>query len=128
MKAGALFIPIRQVAQPSVGSCIVLIICVMLSDVNLHYLTLAARCPVSGCWPLVNVFLSPNQQCLNTLGNSDHSVLSERITHASSLIIHSCWSGDRKGIRPTKTCSNYHQRSSSEDLVKHEVTPKNKTG
>jgi len=26
-------------------------ICVMLSDVNLHYLTLAARCPVSGCWP-----------------------------------------------------------------------------
>jgi len=23
----------------------------MLSDVNLHYLTLAARCPVSGCWP-----------------------------------------------------------------------------
>jgi len=27
-----------------------LIICVMLSDVNLHYLTLAARCPVSKCW------------------------------------------------------------------------------
>jgi len=27
------------------------IICVMLSDVNLHYVTLAARCPVSGCWP-----------------------------------------------------------------------------
>jgi len=23
----------------------------MLSDVNLHYLTLAPRCPVSGCWP-----------------------------------------------------------------------------
>ena len=38
-------------ARPSVGSCIVLIICVMLSNVNLHYLTLAARCPVSGCWP-----------------------------------------------------------------------------
>jgi len=51
LKAGALFIPIRQVAQPSVGSCIVLIICVMLSDVNLHYLTLAARCPISRCWP-----------------------------------------------------------------------------
>jgi len=28
-----------------------LIINVMLSDVNLHYLTLAARCPVRGCWP-----------------------------------------------------------------------------
>jgi len=27
-----------------------LIVCVMLSDVDLHYLTLAARCPVSGCW------------------------------------------------------------------------------
>jgi len=26
-----------HVARPSVGSCIVLIICVMLSDVNLHY-------------------------------------------------------------------------------------------
>jgi len=51
LKAGALFIPIRQAARPSVGSCIVVIICVMLSDVNLHYLTLAARCPVSGCWP-----------------------------------------------------------------------------
>jgi len=23
----------------------------MLSDVNRHYLTLAARCPVRGCWP-----------------------------------------------------------------------------
>jgi len=23
----------------------------MLSDVNFHDLTLAARCPVSGCWP-----------------------------------------------------------------------------
>jgi len=23
----------------------------MLNDVNLHYLTLPARCPVSGCWP-----------------------------------------------------------------------------
>jgi len=23
----------------------------MLSNVNLHYLTLVARCPVSGCWP-----------------------------------------------------------------------------
>jgi len=44
LKAGALFIPIRQVARSSVGSCIVLIICDMLSDVNLHYLTLAARC------------------------------------------------------------------------------------
>jgi len=43
------FIPIRQVARPSVGSCIVLIICVMLSDINLYYLTLAARCPVSEC-------------------------------------------------------------------------------
>jgi len=51
LKAGALFIPIRQVTPPSVGGCIVLIICVMLSDVNLHYVTLAARCPVSGCWP-----------------------------------------------------------------------------
>jgi len=29
----------------------VLIIRAMLSDVNLHYLTLAARCPVSGWWP-----------------------------------------------------------------------------
>jgi len=47
----AWFIPIRQVARPSVGSCIVLIISVMLSDVNLHHLTLAVRCPVSGCWP-----------------------------------------------------------------------------
>jgi len=47
LKADALFIPIWQVARPSVGSCIVLIICVMLSDVNLHYLTLAAHCPVS---------------------------------------------------------------------------------
>jgi len=46
LKAGALFIPIRQVARPSVGSRIVSIICVMLSDVNLHYLTLAARCPL----------------------------------------------------------------------------------
>jgi len=27
------------------------IICVMLSDINLHYLTLAVHCPVSGCWP-----------------------------------------------------------------------------
>jgi len=26
-------------------------ICVTLSDANLHYLTLAARCPVSGRWP-----------------------------------------------------------------------------
>jgi len=34
-----------------------LIICVMLSDVNLHYLTLAARCPVSGCWPSSFYFL-----------------------------------------------------------------------
>ena len=46
-----MFIPIRQVARPSVGSCIVFIICVMISDVNIHYLTLAARCPVSGCCP-----------------------------------------------------------------------------
>ena len=30
-----------------------LIISVMLSDVNLHYLTLPARCPVSGCWRLL---------------------------------------------------------------------------
>jgi len=51
LKANALFIPIRQLARLSVGSCIVLIICVMLSDVNLHYLTFAARCSVSGCWP-----------------------------------------------------------------------------
>jgi len=29
----------------------------MLSDVNLHYLTLAARCPVSGCWPSCFIFL-----------------------------------------------------------------------
>jgi len=49
LKAGALFIPIRQVARPSLGSCIVLIICVMLSNINLHYPTLAACCPVSGC-------------------------------------------------------------------------------
>ena len=26
-------------------------LCYMLSYVNHHYLTLAARCPVSGCWP-----------------------------------------------------------------------------
>ena len=59
-------------ARPPVGSCIVLIICVMLSDVNLHYLTLAARCPVSRCWPscfnwpsslqLLKVWLSPQKR------------------------------------------------------------------
>jgi len=34
LKAGALFIPVRQVARPSVGSCIVLIICVVLRDLG----------------------------------------------------------------------------------------------
>jgi len=31
-------------------------LCYMLSYVNHHYLTLAARCPVSGCWPSCNYY------------------------------------------------------------------------
>jgi len=74
LKAGALFIPIRQVARPSVGSCVVLIICVMLSDVNLHYLTLAAHCPVSRCWPPC-LFIKPCKAVIGLATFSTHIVI-----------------------------------------------------
>jgi len=45
----------------------------MLSDVNVHYLTLVARCPVSGCWLSCTVLgRNRNRSCHAETAQSFH--------------------------------------------------------
>jgi len=78
-----------------------LIICVMLSDVNLHYLTLAAaRCPVSGCWPSCTngrskkdhrkgIYCTVRHNCYAQLGNRVSSTVLS-LSHQWWLSLHLC--------------------------------------